>query len=181
VTHQPKIRIRTLQPSDDFEALTDLLHRAYAELAEMGFRYTATYQSVDVTRDRCMSGTGLVAQRGGRVVGTVTYYGPRRAGGAEWYDRPDVASFGQFAVEPDLRGLGIGSLLMDAVEAMAVKDRAAEIACDTAEGASHLIALYERRGYRLVGTVDWRDTNYLSVILSKSLQDKGTTTEYLAE
>lgn len=48
---------------------------------------------------------------------------------------------------------------------------ARELACDTAEGAVHLIAMYRKRGFRQVGTADWEGTNYMSVVLSKSLAD----------
>jgi GNAT superfamily N-acetyltransferase len=164
-----KPKIRLLGSDADYEALTRLLHRAYASLAEMGFRYTATYQSPEITKNRCESGTCIVAEIDGEIVGTVTFYNPAQTEHSEWYDRPEVASFGQFAVEPAMQGHGIGRLLMDEVERLAWESGAAEIACDTAEGASHLIEMYSRRGYRIVGTVDWRDTNYLSVILSKEL------------
>jgi hypothetical protein len=41
---------------------------------------------------------------------------------------------------------------------------------DTAAPAAHLIAWYERNGYRRVGRADWRpDVNYESVILSRRL------------
>ena len=161
--------IRRLAQGDDIEALTALLHRAYASLAEMGFRYTATYQSAEVTRSRCDNGTCLVAEVDGNVVGTVTYYSPEQTEHSEWYDRSEVASFGQFGVEPNWQGRGVGARLMDEVEALARADGAAEIACDTAEGATHLIEMYERRAYRLVGRVNWGETNYESVILSKEL------------
>ena len=164
-----EVVIRPLQPGDDFVQLTELLHRAYAQLAEMGFRYTATYQTPEITRNRCETGTCLLAILDERVVGTVTYYHPQQTCHADWYDRLEVASFGQFGVDPPMQGAGIGARLMDAVEALAKADGAAELACDTAEGATHLIEMYERKGYRRVGTVDWRDTNYMSVILSKEI------------
>jgi len=41
---------------------------------------------------------------------------------------------------------------------------------DTAEGAHHLIAMYESWGYRIAENVDWRPlTNYLSVVMVKDL------------
>ena len=43
------------------EALTDLLHRAYAALAAMGFRYRATYQDVATTRARAGKGECYLA------------------------------------------------------------------------------------------------------------------------
>jgi ribosomal protein S18 acetylase RimI-like enzyme len=165
--------IRRLEQGDDIGALTALLHRAYASLADLGFRYTATHQSPEVTKRRCDAGSCLVAVVDGVIVGTVTYYSPQQTEHSRWYDRSEVASFGQFGVEPARQGLGIGAKLMEAVEAMALADGAAEIACDTAEGATHLIEMYGRRGYRLVGRVDWDETNYESVVLSKELG--GTT------
>src|SRR5688572_29691775 len=162
--------IRELGSDGDYEALTQLLHRAYASLAAMGFKYTATCQSPEVTRSRCKGGTCLVAEIDGVIVGTVTFYNAEQSQHSEWYDRPEVASFGQFGVEPTLQGRGIGKMLMDEVERLAAESGAKEVACDTAEGATHLIELYMRRGYRLVGKVDWKDTNYESVILSKDLR-----------
>lgn len=104
-----------------------------------------------------------------RIVATITYYPTTNSGGTPWYERDDVAHFGQFAVEPELQGRGIGDLLMTTVERMAREDGAAELALDTAEGAIHLIDYYGRRGYRFIEFVQWNVTNYRSVILSKSL------------
>jgi GNAT superfamily N-acetyltransferase len=146
-----------------------LLHRAYAELAEMGLRFMATHQSSDVTRERCERGECWVAEAEGRIVGTVVYYSPRRSGGCPWYDRPDVASFGQLGVEPASRSQGIGTLLLAKAEERAREDGATEIALDTSEQAHHLIALYERRGYRIVERTKWEEVNYASVIMSKAL------------
>jgi GNAT superfamily N-acetyltransferase len=169
MTEYSKVHIRRLRGDDEFVALTELLHQAYAELARKGFRYTATYQSIETTKYRSEGGVCLIAELDGIIVGTVTFYNAEQTEHSEWYDRPEVSSFGQFGVEPTKQGQGIGAMLMDEVERLAAESGAKEIACDTAEGASHLIALYERRGYRIVGTVDWRETNYLSVILSKEI------------
>ncbi|WP_312116724.1 hypothetical protein [Brevibacillus reuszeri] len=42
---------------------------------------------------------------------------------------------------------------------------------DTAEGAHHLIRYYSARGYRHVDYVQWNETNYRSVLMSKKLGD----------
>ena len=167
--------IRPLAAHDDFVELTGLLHKAYGELARMGFRYMATHQSPEITRERCEHGTTFVVEFDGKLVGTITFYDPGQTGGSPWYDRDDVCSFGQFAVEPDLQRSGIGKQLMDTVELLAAESGASEIACDTAEGAEHLIGLYARRGYRIVGKADWTETNYESVILSKEIAGKRRT------
>jgi GNAT superfamily N-acetyltransferase len=164
-----RYEIRPLEATDSFDDMTELLHRAYGELARMGFRFMATHQGPDITRERCLSGDCFVATADGSLIGTVTFYPVERTMGCSWYDRPEVSSFGQFAVEPSLQRAGIGSQLMDAVESRAVESGAGEIALDTAEGATHLIELYKRRGYREVGIADWDETNYQSMILSKAI------------
>jgi ribosomal protein S18 acetylase RimI-like enzyme len=73
----------------------------------------------------------------------------------------------QFAVEPELQRNGIGSALLDHVEQRAVRDGARELSLSTAEPAAHLIAYYEKRGYRHVDRTDQTMPNYRSVILSK--------------
>jgi len=164
-----EVEIRRLVPTDDLRELTELLHRSYKQLADMGFRFLATHQDAETTRERANSGECFVGCKDGRLVATLTFYDAEHTQGCSWYDRPEVASFGQFAVEPSLQRSGIGSRLIELAEGRALETRAAELALDTAEGATHLIALYERRGYRLVGSADWGETNYRSVILSKRL------------
>lgn len=164
-----EILIRPIEPTDSLEELTDLLHRAYKFLADLGFRFTATHQSVAVTADRIKDGTCLVAVQDGKLVGTITYYNSARKGGTPWYERSDVAYFGQFAVEPTLQKIGLGGYLITLVEELAKRDNMRELALDTAEGATHLIAYYNKRGYRFIDYHSWGTTNYRSVILSKTL------------
>lgn len=149
------------------EELTELLHRAYARLGAMGLNYTATDQDAATTARRAARGECWVAVREGRVVGTITFHSPERARGSPWLDRPDVACFHQFGVEPELQGSGIGGRLLDLAERRAAESGAAEIALDTAEPATHLVALYGRRGYRIVEKAQWRGKRYVSVIMSK--------------
>ena len=171
-----EITIRLLRETDSMEELTDLLHRAYARLAEMGFRYYATHQTPEVTKERCAAGETYVAEQNGKLVGTITV---RRTAGPQdrntvtpaHYVRPDVMIFGQFAVDPALQNTGLGSQLLQTVENRARELKANELACDTAEGATHLIDYYTKRGYRKVDDVKWETVNYRSVILSKHLTD----------
>jgi GNAT superfamily N-acetyltransferase len=165
------VSIRPLRPDDPIADITDLLHRAYAALATQGFRFWASHQDEAATRKRFSEGHGYVAERDGKVVGTITLKTKESTKGSPWYDRPDVASFGQFGVEPALQGNGIGGELLRTVEQRAIREGVAELALDTAEGATRLIDLYSKRGYRFIEYVDWRpDTNYRSVILSKTLR-----------
>ncbi len=163
--------IRPVLPADSISDITALLHRAYEDLARQGFRFWAGHQDDDATRTRFSEGHGYVAVRDGRIVGTITLKRKELTKGSPWYDRPDVASFGQFGVEPELQGNGIGGALLLAAERRAVEDGVAELALDTAEGATRLIEMYSKRQYRFIEHVDWRpQTNYRSVILSKTLR-----------
>lgn len=162
--------LRPLAGSDSLEALTEVIHRAYAPLAAAGMRYWATHQTVADTAERCGRGEAWVAELEGRLVGTVTLQGPEATGGCPWYDRAEVAKFQQFCVDPSLKGTGLGAAMMDHVERRARALGATELALDTSEHASGLIGLYQRRGYRLVGHVDYRPkVNYRSVVLSKTV------------
>jgi GNAT superfamily N-acetyltransferase len=163
------IRYRFLSPADDLNAITAMLHDAYRPLAEAGFRYLATHQDVEVTRKRVGRGDTIVAELDGRVVGIVTMGRPGTGWGAAHYQRPEVARFGQYAVEPSLQRAGIGLQLLAFVEALARECGARHLALDTSEGASGLIAFYGKRGFEYVETVQWETTNYRSVVLSKPL------------
>lgn len=164
------IVVRALRDDDSFTALTELLHRAYADLAASGLRYLASHQDEATTRRRARAGECFIVEHHGRMAGTITFLDAERTDGSPWYDRADVASFNQFCVDPALRKRGIGAALLDLAEARARETGAAELACDTAEQATHLIEMYGARGYRFVEYVDWRPTtNYRSVVLSKTL------------
>jgi len=160
---------RSLRPDDDLEALTSLLHDAYAPLAAAGMRFVASHQTVETTRQRVNKGETFVAESAGAIVGTITLADATLTRGSPFYDRPDVADFGQFAVRPDLQRRGIGSELMAMVERRAREQGVVELALNTSEHASGLIAMYLKKGYRFIEYVQWDDVNYRSMIFSKTL------------
>lgn len=162
--------IRPLKESDSLDELTDMLHRGYRRLADMGLRYMATYQDVATTRHRISYGDCFVAVYNGRIIGTLTYFPPGACGWARWLKRGGVAEMGQFTVDPDFQGNGIGSRMIAFMEAYARNLGCTELALDTAETAEHLILWYEKLGYRFIEYVQWDVTNYRSVIMSKTLR-----------
>lgn len=163
------IAIRPWRETDSAVELTELLHRAYARLAAMGLRFWATHQSAEVTEKRIASGECFVAVADEVICGTILFRDASRTNGSPWYDRPDVASFGQFAVEPGLQSNGLGRRLIAHVEHRATASGAREVALDTAEPALHLLEWYIRLGYRFIEHAQWQHTNYRSVVLSKTL------------
>jgi GNAT superfamily N-acetyltransferase len=164
--------IRPFAHDDSTSLLTNLLHRAYKPLLDMGLRYLATHQSEDVARRRIARGKCFVAVSDGHIVATVTYCFPASWPGVGWFDRPGVASVEQFAVEPDLQRKGIGSALLAHIEQIARDEGAAELSLTTAEPAAQLIAYYAKRGYRYVDYTDATKPRYRSVILSKRLTEE---------
>ncbi len=173
------MNIRQLHASDSLEALTALLHAAYASLAAQGWNFTAVNQSVAVTRERVAHGQAFVADLDGQLVGTVTVCPPKPADGQylgdpvpACYTQPDTAILAQLAVHPGQRGQHLGERLMDAAEAWAAAQGYAQIALDTARPAEHLLRRYARRGYVQVGDVQWAGKTYASVLMVKPLAAK---------
>ena len=161
--------IRPLKSSDSLTELTALLHRAYGRLGQMGLNYTAVDQSEAVTAQRLAEGHALVAEQAGKLVGTLVITPPSPHSDCGYFQRAGVASFHQFAVDPDLQGKGLGRALIAAAEDWARTEGYAEMALDTAEQAVHLIELYTRQGYVFVEYVQWRGKRYRSVVMRKSL------------
>ena len=147
-----------------------MLHEAYAPLAQQGLRFLATHQDSETTRRRMSRGETIVAVGVGEIVGTITLKDADKTAGSLFYNRPEVAGFGQFAVRPSHQGAGVGSRLLDLVERRAREKGLAMLALDTSEHATHLIALYESKGYAFVEHVWWPDVNYRSMILAKPLR-----------
>jgi|SRR5579872_1947000 len=163
------VEIRPWDPNQNsVQELTDILHRSYRELAEMGSNYWATFQTLEDTRARISQGECYVTLIDQTIFGTITLSPPGAVASHEWYRRPGVAHFGQFAVDPLYRHKRIGDRLLSHVERRASELGAVEIALDTAERATHLVTYYSRRGYRIVGHAQWNHANYRSVIMSKA-------------
>lgn len=175
----PNITIRRLAPSDSISELTQLLHRAYRRQMEMGLQPLAGRQDDATTLKRVFSGECYVAVRhvirpgeapDHRLVGTILYHEVEEAEGPPWFHRPDVASFSQFAVDPDLQGGGIGQMLLDTAERRALEEGARELGLSMAEPDTDLMKYYLKRGYRFIEHWQWPYTNYRSAILSKALR-----------
>lgn len=166
---QDDLRLRALEPGDSVVELTALLHRAYARLGAMGLNYTAVDQSPDVTAKRLGSGTCFVVAQGDRLVGTILVHPTYASNDCAWFTRPGVACVHQFAVDPSLQGGGVGRRLLQRAEDWAREHGFAEVAMDTAEPATHLVAFYGRLGYEVVDTVQWDGKVYRSVVLRKLL------------
>lgn len=165
-------QIRPLSPSENLEEITSLIRSAYKVLADKGFRYWGTFQTVEDTKKRFSEGYPFVVESEGKIIGTITLK-TKHTGWEEtpWYDREEVCFFTQFAVMPEQQKTGLGSSMMSFIENFAKEKGFKEISLDTCEDATSLIDYYEKRGYRFVEHVQWdlNVVNYRSVVLSKKL------------
>jgi len=112
----------------------------------------------------------LYAIDNNQIVGIVTLSDVATTRGCAFYDRDDVASFGQFAVRPSHQSRGIGSKLLHLVESLAHEKGVGELALDTSEHATDLIAMYQAKGFRFIEYVQWKRPNYRSIVFSKTLR-----------
>lgn len=155
---------------DSVKELTNLLHRAYKRLADMGLRFVATYQDEKYTANYLNKGECYILTLDNTLMGTIFYYTTMWDDAPEIYKRKDVVLFGKLAVEPEYQNLGLGSRLMDFIENHAKSNGKKEIVLDTSEKAVHLIEYYNKRGYEYVHHWQWPGVNYRSVIMSKKLR-----------
>jgi GNAT superfamily N-acetyltransferase len=164
------ILIRKFTVDDNIHELTELLHRGYKQLADMDLRFVATDQTSEITKKRIRKAECYIAVSDNKMIATIAYYPPDKTGGCDWYEKPEVAKFGQFCVEPEFQKQGIGTTLINLAEKLAIRDGAKEIALDTAEPATKLIEYYRKKGYEFVQYTQWGTTNYRSVVLSKKIK-----------
>lgn len=162
--------IREIEPQDDLERLTDLIHAAYAPHAAAGLKYWATHQTVADTQKRISSGTCLVALLGREYVGTALFRRHNPESKLPLYREPNVSALAQFCVAPQYKGLGYGKAIHDHGVALMRAAGVKTMALDTAAPAATLIAMYKSWGYQVVGECDWRPfTNYPSVVMTMEL------------
>ncbi len=167
-----EIVIRAISRNDSYDQLTRVIHKAYKGLSDLGLNYVATTQSVGITKKRIEKAhISLVVTYKNELIGTISLYAPKPSRDCIWYSNTNVSKVGQFAVLPEYQRYGIGNLMMKEVEKIAreIKE-VTELALDTAESAYHLINFYEKLGYRHIEKVNWKSTNYSSVVMSRNIK-----------
>jgi GNAT superfamily N-acetyltransferase len=164
-----RLVLRRFDPHhDSWEALTQLLHRAFARLAALGLHCMSADQSASVTRERALAGDCFVAVCNGRIIGTLTVEGRDTTSQCEHYRQRNVASVHQFGVEPKWQCRGIGRALLAFAGHWAAARGYSQIALDTPFPAAHLIAFYRAQGFSLIDVVRFAGRGYDSAVLSKA-------------
>ena len=161
--------IREWNPSDNLEALTELLHRAYEPLAARGLNVLAAHQTPEITARRIAQGRCFVLEDAGVLAGTICVYDPDPFSSVPEYRKHATYHIGQFAVDPKLGGFGYGRTLHEHALEYASRRGGRWMALDTASPAKDLIEMYARWGYHEVARYKWKGSQYESVILRRSL------------
>ena len=161
--------IRRLRSGDSLEAVTQLLHRAFGELALRGIDCQCATQSVTQTRERIERGECFIAVIGGDVIGTITLEPADRRSAIATYRDAATASVHQLAVDPARQGEGVGRSLIAHACAWASARRYGRLALDTPVGATRQVAWYMARGFDVAETVHVPGRRYGSLVLTRQL------------
>lgn len=151
---------------DEARAISTLLGRAYVEY-ETTFPWPELWDEYleEVTGVHGRWGRSLlvVAERAGRIAGSVDYYPPYSGGyrlapetldwlAPEHHDRialpPEWACVRCFAVDPVERGRGTGRMLLDHLIGMAIEDQATNVFLHSLPMMAAAMRLYERAGFK---------------------------------
>lgn len=146
---------------NDIPAIRSLVNAAYKELSEMGLNYTGTYQDERVTQDRISRGCAFVLEQGKKILGTVLF------SERNFFTNLRTGYVSQLAIDPSFKRSGLGTILMDLCEDIASSEGFEAIQLDTAKPALHLVAWYQKRGYKIIGEVKIEGKTYESWIFEK--------------
>lgn len=125
--------------AEDAPALLQLMQTAFEEYEGVLDPPSGVHKETIETVRRRLSG-------GGAVLATVA---DRPAGFAFYEPKEGVLYFGRLSVLPGLRQNGIGRALLEYVERRARESGAAGVKLGVRTQLPHLIARYERSGYRI--------------------------------
>ena len=127
---------------DEAAAIVELLHSAFQEYVGVLDPPSGVHkETVAGVRERIKTAHWVLAERDGTPVSCVMYE-----------NHGDYIYLGRLGVPPALRGSGIGSALIDYVEARALAEGVTRVQLSVRLVLEDNRAMYKRRGYRTSGT-----------------------------
>ena len=141
---------------EELDAIAALIRAAYEEykrfyLPEVWQRYITNVGNI---HDRFGECDLIVAERGGVIAGTVSFYADgSRSRQGEW--RPGWAGILRLAVPPEQRGAGLGRALIEECLGRCRARGIASVALHTTDWMSTARAMYERMGFVRVPDFDF--------------------------
>lgn len=162
------IAIRALDPAEPTDELREMLARA--SHADGGPGVAPSHDTLAAIA-RAEGSCVFVAEYSMTVIGCVIVQRPvprpPKGEPPAWFKRPGVAVFSQLAVEPEIRGTGVGETLIAHAEGAAAALGAEELACAVPAHAERLLATLTERGYRPVDHAKRGDASF--IIASKTI------------
>lgn len=142
------ITIREATGADD-AAVGELLVAAFeGQYERLGLAIvTSDERRADLRNqaEKRANATVLVAEKAGKVIGTVSLYGPGAPRSEAWIE--GAADLRLLGIDAAHQGKGLSGLLMDAAEALARSWGVPAICLHTRRESAGVARLYERRGY----------------------------------
>jgi predicted N-acetyltransferase YhbS len=147
----------------DHQAVREVITAAYRQYATVlppavFDGYLANLLDLDARADESRL---LVAERAGRIVGTVTFFEDAVKEGLGWPS--GWAGLRALAVDPNARGHGIGRLLMEACRDRARAAGARVLCLHTASFMAAAVAIYQDMGFQRAPAFDFSPAGHLGV------------------
>jgi ribosomal protein S18 acetylase RimI-like enzyme len=134
---------------EDRDAVRDLTLRAYGEYAQVmePGAWAGLSEGVRNALASTAPAERIVAEHGGRIVGSVMLFAPDANAYAGHTDPVRWPELRLLAVDPDARGLGVGRALVDECVRRARASGATDLGLHTSRSMRAAIRLYQRLGF----------------------------------
>lgn len=135
------IRIAVLE---DAEELWGVIYRAYEPIRKLDLHWPAATASIEAIRNNIISNECYLLEEDGVIASTITL-----SLEGEVSDVTDLPFIKWFAVDPVVKGRGLGARLIEWVEQSVIRGKymAPAVSLATAERHPWLAVMYKRRGY----------------------------------
>ncbi|MCR8634263.1 GNAT family N-acetyltransferase [Paenibacillus radicis (ex Xue et al. 2023)] len=144
-------KVYRLATLEDAERLRHVIYEAYVTIRELQLQWPAANANLALVQDNILKNECYVLELDGEIAATLTLSKEKLN---RWnIDLPFVK---WFAVGPEYQGLGLGTELLVWVEETIIRDKlgASALTLATAEKHPWLLAMYERKGYERIDSID---------------------------
>ncbi|WP_308303486.1 GNAT family N-acetyltransferase [Bacillus canaveralius] len=147
------INIRIATAADIERIMEFVIHTVELMNQEGNDQWSDTYPHKDDFLADCKAGSLYVAEKDGRVIGSITIdrQEPPEYKQAHWRSDQDSFVFHRLAVDPDVRGAGIASKLMSFSESYALEKGVFYLKTDTYSLNKKAQLLFEKNEFVKVG------------------------------
>jgi len=165
-----EVEIRLATSDDSKEEIFRLFHTSHALLADLSLRRFWLEEFLGTGSPENPQGELYLAiVEGTRIIGGIVFFDAKNTAGCPFYDRPNVASIGPFAIMPEYQGHGLGGVMIEFAERRAKETGAEELALDIPPEATAALQKYLKLGFRFAENARWPGSERRCVVLSKRL------------